>query len=677
VLADQDGSVWFATAAGLNRLLHDEITVYRDHPRTTTDGRAQRFRSAREISGLGLLAQGVGSVFQDRVGRVWITSPRGIGYLTDDRLVSIRGVPGGITHSIAEDNDGNLWFANQDLGLFRLLRDGGAVERIPWKTLGQDEYAISLVSDPQRGGVWLGLLQSGIVHVVDGNVRESYSAADGLGEGIVNALHVDREGTLWAATEGGLSRLQNGRIATLTSENGLPCDLTRWVVEDDARSLWLSMSCALVRVARHSLDRWIAALDSGTGTTTSVEPEVFDSADGVRLYPLASYFNPQVAKSTDGRLWFGSTDGVSVVDPRRLSVNRLPPPVHIEQVTADRKPYEVGGRKIQLPALTRDLQIDYTALSFVAPEKMRFRYKLENHDRDWQDVGTRRQAFYNDLRPGTYRFRVTASNNSGVWNEAGAFLDFSVAPAYYQTGWFMALSAGMVLAVAWGAHRIRLRVVERHEREITALNERMMKAQEQERIRIAGDLHDGVMQDMLAVTMMLGSAKRKVASDADAKAAIDKVQEKVIKVGADIRRVSHDLHPPVLQQAGLPQALQTYCEEFSTSSGVPVSCEADENARALSRGAALALFRIVQEAIGNAVKHGAAKRITVRLERSGSVVTLEVSDDGAGFERSRLAAGGGLGLITMRERASQLDGTFEVDSAAGRGTTIRVVIPFR
>jgi signal transduction histidine kinase len=137
------------------------------------------------------------------------------------------------------------------------------------------------------------------------------------------------------------------------------------------------------------------------------------------------------------------------------------------------------------------------------------------------------------------------------------------------------------------------------------------------------------------------------------------------------------LHPPILQEAGLPQALHAYCEEFSSSSGVPVLREADESARDLSRGAALALFRIVQEALGNAVKHGAAKQITVRLQRSGSDVTLDVSDDGVGFDRSRLAAAGGLGLITMRERASQLDGTFEVDSAPGRGTTIRVVIPFR
>jgi signal transduction histidine kinase len=176
---------------------------------------------------------------------------------------------------------------------------------------------------------------------------------------------------------------------------------------------------------------------------------------------------------------------------------------------------------------------------------------------------------------------------------------------------------------------------------------------------------------------MLGTAKRRIAGDSDAKATIDKVQDKLVKVGTEIRQLSHDLHPPMLQDAGLPQALHAYCDEFSSTATIPVSCEADDQARELSRGAALALFRIVQEALGNAAKHAAAKRISVRLRRSDGFVSLEVSDDGVGFDRTRLGSSGGLGLITMRERAGQLSGTFEVDSAPERGTTIRVTVPFR
>src|SRR6185503_12989603 len=253
----------------------------------------------------------------------------------------------------------------------------------------------------------------------------------------------------------------------------------------------------------------------------------------------------------------------------------------------------------------------------------------------------------------------------------------SVDPAYYQTTWFPVLCVGVVVGLVWAAHRLRVGILEKHQGEISALNERLMKAQEQERIRIAGELHDGVMQEMLAATMMLGTAKRRIPNESDAKATIDKVQEKLIQVGTDIRQLSHDLHPPILQEAGLPEAVRGYCEQFSVSSGIPVSCDADDSVRDLSRGAALALFRIVQEALGNAAKHARPKRITVRLTRSANDVSLVVSDDGAGFDAGQLATTGGLGLIMMRERASQLNGTFEFESAPWRGTTIRVVIPFR
>jgi signal transduction histidine kinase len=234
-----------------------------------------------------------------------------------------------------------------------------------------------------------------------------------------------------------------------------------------------------------------------------------------------------------------------------------------------------------------------------------------------------------------------------------------------------------MIALVWGGHRLRLRIVEKHKNEISALNERLMKAQEQERIRIAGELHDGVMQEMLAATMMLGTAKRRIPAGSDATATIDKVQQKLIQAGTDLRQLSHDLHPPLLQDAGLPKAVQAYCEQFSTASSIPVACDAADDLRDLSRGAALALFRIVQEALGNAAKHAAAKRISVRLSRSDGMVSLTVSDDGVGLDPSRFASEGGLGLVMMRERASQLNGRFEFESAPGRGTTIRVAIPFR
>ena len=301
----------------------------------------------------------------------------------------------------------------------------------PWSTFGRKDPALVLAPDPLRGDLWLGFSRGGVVWFRDGQVRSSYSATDGLGSGAVNQLRFDTEGALWIAAEGGLSQLKNGRIATLTSMSGLPCDAVQWTMEYDAQSVWIMMPCGLVRVARSELDAWTGAADK---TARTLRATVFDNSDGLRTLAVVGDYTPRVGKSGDGKLWFISPDGISVVDPLHLPFNKLSPPVHIEKVIADRKEYQgnlLGDAPSnpRLPPLLRELEIDYTALSLVAPEKIRFREKLEGWDHDWQDAGTRRQAFYGNLPPRNYRFRVMASNNSGVWNEAGTFLDFSIAPA--------------------------------------------------------------------------------------------------------------------------------------------------------------------------------------------------------------------------------------------------------
>jgi len=657
VLASTDGSLWIGTNDRLNRWSHGRATV---------DGQPA--------------ATGIQSILQDSLGRVWVSTLRETGYLERDRFVPVSALRSGPIRSIVEDGDANVWIANDDLGLFRVSTRTGEIAHTSWADLTHKVAASAMSADRSRSGVWLGFPVGGVVHFADGQVRASHGPADGLAAGPVRSLRLDRDGTLWVAADQGLSRLKDGSVATLTSKDGLPCDALHWTVEDDDQALWLGMECGLARMSRPEVDAWTAAGHNDHAAKPSVRVTVFENDDGFRLYPAPNYFGSPVAKSTDGKLWFVAEGGLSVVDPRRLTVNSLPPPVHIERMIADRKAFEVAARGregLELPPRVRDLQIDYTALSLVAPEKMRFRYKLEGWDPEWQEVGTRRQAFYSNLPPRAYRFRATASNNSGVWNEAGAAVDFSIAPAYYQTAWFLTLSVASVVALVWTGYRVRVRIVEQHEREITALNERLMKAQEQERIRIAGELHDGVMQQMLAVTMMLGTARRRMDDPSKARETIDQIQEKVMQVGTDIRQLSHDLHPPMLQEAGLPNAVRSYCEQFSGTSGLAVSCDADERVKDLSRGASLALFRIVQEALGNAAKHARARQVAVRLTRMNGEVSLTVSDDGVGFEPGRLGTAGGLGLVMMRERASQLNGRFEFESTPGRGTTIGVVIPFR
>jgi signal transduction histidine kinase/ligand-binding sensor domain-containing protein len=654
VLPARDGSVWIASGNGLTRSKDGQTTIYR-----TPDG---------------LPDNRIGTLFEDGRGRIIAATLHGLAAFNGENFTRLlKHDPTRIVYNIIEAPAGVLWINDQEQGLLRVVGQE-VVQQISWAALRHEDHANAFVRDSTRDGFWLGFYNGGVAFLKNGAPSATYGTADGLGAGRVSHLRFDEDGTLWASTVAGLSRITDNHIATLTTRNGLPCEGVQWSLADLDHALWMLMPCGLVQISARELSAWVA------DPKRSVAMTVFDSSDGVstQFSPIA--FAPTAATLADGRLAFATPSGLGLVDPRHLPLNPVAPPVQVERLVANHQTFELppaGDQPVRLPAQIRDLQIDYTALSLAAPDRVRFRYKLEGFDQNWQEVGTRRQAFYTTLPPGKYRFRVTAANNNAVWTETGASVAFIVAPAYYQTYWFMALSAGLMAALVWGAHRIRLRIVETHEREISALNERLMKAQEQERIRIAGELHDGVMQQMLAVTMMLGSAKRRITGNPDVTATIDRVQDKLIRAGNDIRQMSHNLHPPILQEDGLPKAVQGYCEEFSSTCGIPVSCEADERVRDLSRGAGLALFRIVQEALGNASKHAKATRIAVRLHRSANSVSLAVSDNGVGFDTGRLAGPRGLGLVMMRERASQLNGTFDLESATGRGTTITVVIPFR
>ena len=219
-------------------------------------------------------------------------------------------------------------------------------------------------------------------------------------------------------------------------------------------------ACGLVRVTRDELDAWIADPTHRVGTKR------WGAADGVPLRAVSpAYFNPPVAKAADGKLWFVSGEGVQVIDPDHLPFNTIPPPVYIEQVVADRKPYSVANG-LRLPPLVRDVTIEFTALSLVDPQSVHFRYRLEGHDDEWQEAGDRRQAFYTNLTPGNYRFHVKASNNSGVWNEKGAQLEFSIAPAYYQTTWFRLACAVLFVGLVWSGFQLRIRRLRREEKRL-------------------------------------------------------------------------------------------------------------------------------------------------------------------------------------------------------------------
>ena len=317
IVGAKDGSVWVATYNGLNRWKDGRIGVL------LRPGSSQHPGAPKGVPY---------SLFEDSGGRLWFSTVLEFGYLRNGRFVPVREVPGGRVISMAEAPSGHLWLAKQDYGLFHLFQ-GRVVEKIRWAALGHHDHARVVVADPSQHGVWLGFSGGGVSYFADGAIRKSYSAAHGLGAGRVNSLRFGPRGALWVATENGLSRIKNDHVTTLTSKNGIPCDTVHWTMDDTDHFVWVFTACGLVRIPRPELDAWV------DDPSKLVQATLFDVSDGVRTHSYVSAVQ-DVTKASDGRIWYVAYDGVSVIDPRRLAYNPLPPPVHIEQITADRKTYD-------------------------------------------------------------------------------------------------------------------------------------------------------------------------------------------------------------------------------------------------------------------------------------------------------------------------------------------------
>ncbi len=650
VLAATDGTIWVATQDGLASWKNGQITFF--------------------LKSSGLPDDAAQSLFQDDSGLIWVFTGHGLAYFKDGRFVAVNGVPSEEVYSITGDKAGNLWLSG-NRGLSH-MREGHLVGHFPWSMLGRRQQAKVVLSD--QGGVWISFLRDGgVSYFKDGQVRASYTAANGLGKGNVPGLQLDHDGALWAATEeGGLSRIIDGRIATLSTRNGLPCDTIHFTTEDDDRALWLYMACGLVRIPRPELDAWIA------DARHRVEATLWGAADGVRLRPFSpDSYGPPVAKLTDGKLWFLTGEGVQVVDPRHLAVNKLPPPVRIERIVADDKPYDLRPG-MRLAANVRNVRIDYTALSLVAPEKIHFKYKLEGQNRNWHEVINERQATYTNLPPRNYRFRVMASNNSGVWNETGDSLDFSIAPAYYQTNWFRALIMAVVLAMIWGLYRLRLYQISR---EFNA----QLDGRVDERLRVARDLHDTLLQSFQGLIPVFQTARNLLPGRADRAAEVldeglHDAADAIVEGRNAIQNlrakpsVGHDLEC-LLTSAG--QELARSPEAGSTPEFRVIVEGSRQPLAPLLRDE---IYRIGREVLRNGFLHAHAGRIEAEIRYDRRFFRLRIRDDGKGIDSIVLKEGarsGHWGLPGMHERAKRMGGRLKIWSEPGAGTEAELTVPAR
>lgn len=650
VLAARDGTVWIATQDGLNRWKDGQTTVYRprEYPALPEDG--------------------VTTLYEDDRGRIWASGYGRLAVFEGEKFTAIPAVPTASNFFTTGDRHGGLWvalwFSSGHDGLAHLV-DGRITEEVPADKLGR--HSVTSVETDADGGIWVGMIGGGLVYVREGQVRRVPLIQRGGRIPTVTSLARDRHGVLLAATETGLSRIDRGRITTLNTTNGLPCDQVHWIIEDDLASYWLYTGCGLLRIAATELDAWIA------DASRKVEFTKFGSADGVRTVTAVEGC-PRVTKSPDGRIWFLNGTRLSVIDPGRLAENRLPPPVRIEQLSADRKLYDAQPG-LRLPPLVRDLSIDYTALSLVAPEKVMFRYRLEGQDPQWKEVANVRKVQYSNLPPGQYRFRVTASNNSGVWNSQGTALDFSIAPAYWQTNWFRALCLLLFALLLWGIYQLRLRRVARE-------LELGLEARLTERMRIARELHDTLLQTFQAMLLRFQTIANRLPHGMEKEELQDAIEEgSAAIVGGraaitELRATAVDAGDLEIAINSLGQQLSSLARDTASAPRFEVSVQG--TSRPMQPILRDEIYRITAEAMRNAFQHSAADRIEVEVRYEDRRFVVSVRDNGKGIDPEIMATGrrsGHFGLPGMRERADALGGDFEVWTEVNSGTEVELSFP--
>ena len=711
---DREGNLWLGTDAGGLHLLRDQkFTTY-----NTSDG---------------LSGNVVRCVFQSANGELWIgTDGAGLNRRSSTGFVHFTtadGLSSNVILSLADGPNGDLWVGTPD-GLNLLHPDGMAangrarvhIQRFSSAGGLPDEFIRSLYTDDD-GSLWVGT-RHGLSHLAQGKVS-SFTSMDGLGSDFIGVLlraHRGRvPGDLWVGTSGGLSRLHNGVFTNETTQQGLATNTVTaiaeeakaadlWlgtnggglhrlqlaasppaiqalpfgpkglpaaiysILQDGEGQLWLSAPSGIYRVSVAQLRAYAA----GTGRDLTVT--AYGTADGMNIRECSEGGHPAGWKLADGSLWFATLDGVSTIDPAHAPENHAPPPVVIEKVLVNDQLRE-RNEALTLPPGANRLEFQYAGLSFVAPQKVQYRYRLQGFDHDWIDAGTRRSAFYTNLPPGSYQFQVLAANNDGVWNNTGASLGLRLLPHYYQTWWFYTVLALTALLLGYLAYRWRVLQVEAQFGAVMA-----------ERGRLAREIHDTLAQGFVAISVQLELVARLLSHSRNA-AAREVVEGQppenqvmqhldaaraMVRGSLDEARTSiWDLRSTTAGAEDLPARLRQSCDRISGGSSAKVYLQVKGTYRPVERRMEDELLRIGQEAVANAIRHAGAARIDVELLYGEARVSLQVADDGRGFQPlpGGMGPNGHYGIRGMHERAEQIDATLVVDSTPGEGTRVVVNAP--
>jgi ligand-binding sensor domain-containing protein/signal transduction histidine kinase len=716
---DREGNLWVGTGTGgLARLKRRVLKTYTAR-NGLTDGGVLALREKPD-GGLwvglsdGRLAHGSAGAFHrfeakglpadapvkavlcTREGALWVgTFGSGLVRLQESNLTQFTpsvGSPARIDKitALLEDRAGEIWIGS----FYGLYKATGSNVVVPVLVGGRELRApVTALVEDNAGGMWVGCHGLGVVRLARDQATW-VTRRDGLPTALIRTLHQDRTGTVWIGTEAGLCSWRSGRVSRFTKAHGLVDDTISQILEDDADNLWLGSNRGIMRVAKREL------LAIAQGRNALLEVFACGQGDGMLSLECLGGFCPAGLKTSDGKLWFPTAKGLVMVDPSqlKLTMNSTPPPVYIEEVRADGKlvarphsmPVALADQPsppapVVLPPSARRLEFIYTGLSLTAPERVRFKHRLEGFDADWMEAGTVRSVVYAKLPPGRYRFQVIACNNDGVWNETGHLLPFRIAAPFWQTWWFPTFAGlGSAGALSGAVRFISVRQLRRKLRRLEEAH-----AIEKERMRIAQDMHDEIGGKLSRISFLSDMARRHVSEMSEASQQIDEVSEAARDVIRTVDEIVWAVSPRNDTLESLTHYICRHAEEFFELTPVELELElpGEFPARRLSADVRHNLFCAVKEALNNVLKHAGATKVRIAFVASASSFQVTVRDDGSGFRAEEVLAAAlhtgngadtarrGNGLLNMRERLESIRGKCVLKSQPGKGARAMFSVP--